>query len=318
MYLSIIIPVYNCENLVSRCIESIELQGDYCFEIILVNDGSKDNSLDVCLQLSKRYKNIRVFTHRNKGTSTTRNRGLSESKGDYVWFVDADDYIPNGFFSKLFYVLKAKQPDVLTFNYQYITRKGETYRELYIEERFMKCIDFLRDNPCMFAATKVYKKSSLGSLKFLDGLKNIEDFLFNIQYLSSHEYIYTLSCSGYVYDHTNENSTSLNRSLRNLIKTSSDSITVHTTILNELKHINDNNMLEVVQAQLNYSIAGHLYSLVAFYNTKRLKKTIKMYEEMGLYPIKHVNKKRAKYVIHFMNHKRLLIMFSFLYKFRFR
>lgn len=318
MLLSIIIPVYNCEKLIRRCVESIEKQGNFNIELILVNDGSKDNSLNVCLQLREEYENILVFTHENKGTSTTRNRGLNESKGDYVWFVDADDYIPSGFFNTLFHVLQNKCPEVLTFNYQYITQSGETYKGLYTEERFVKCIDFLKEEPCMFAATKVYKKSSLGTLKFLDGLKNIEDFLFNIQYLSSHQEIYTIPCSGYVYDHTNENSTSLNRTRRHLVKLTRDSMLVHSLILHEVENISDEHMRLVVQEQLNYSVMGHLYSLMVFYNTHRLKKTIEEYAEMGLYPIKHVHKKRAQKVVWLMNKKYLFLLCSFLYKFRLR
>ena len=318
MLLSIIIPVYNCEKLVRRCVDSIERQGDYDVEIILINDGSQDQSLDVCSQLGEQYNNIRVFSHQNKGTSTTRNRGLKESRGDYVWFVDADDYIPDDFFNKLFGVLQSQQHEVLTFNYQYITQAGETYKELYLKEGNMECIDFLKKEPCMFAATKIYKKDTLGSLTFLDGLKNIEDFLFNIQYLSSHQYIYTIPCSGYVYDHTNESSTSLNRSPRNLVKASNDSMVVHSTILQELRNISDEKMRSVVQEQLNYSVAGHLYSLMVYYNTRRLKQAIEKYTEMGLYPIKDVQKQRAKRVVKFMNKKGLFLMFSFLYKLRLR
>ena len=113
--LSFIIPVYNCAHLIQRCIESIVSQRISSYEIILVNDGSKDNSLAICKTLAIKYTSIRVFSHENRGTSSTRNKGLSESNGKYVWFVDADDYIPPGFLPQLWGHLIKNDFEIITF-----------------------------------------------------------------------------------------------------------------------------------------------------------------------------------------------------------
>ena len=94
--ISIIIPVYNTEQYLVECIESIIKQNYDDYEIILVNDGSKDNSGLICDSYAKQYKNIKVIHKNNGGLSDARNEGLKLAKGEYVLFIDSDDYIyPN-------------------------------------------------------------------------------------------------------------------------------------------------------------------------------------------------------------------------------
>lgn len=299
--LSFIIPVYNCESLVRRCVESITQQGVSDYEIILVNDGSKDASLSVCNALASEYPVIRVFTHDNVGTSTTRNRGLNASIGRYVWFVDADDYIPLGFLQKVWSYLLEAQYELITFNFRHITKSGARNVLNYDVERDVHVIDYLENSPNMFAATKIYKREALGTLRFKDGLRNIEDFLFNLQYFYSHHYVHVLPIIGYVYDNTNENSTSISRTLRNLIKTSQDSMVVHLIVMEDLDNIQDIQVREAVKEQLHYSIAGYFFSLLRFYNLKYLRKVRVFYRKRGLYPIGKVRKKRARFFIQLMN-----------------
>lgn len=299
--LSFIIPVYNCESLVRRCVESITQQGISDYEIILVNDGSKDASLSVCNALASEYPVIRVFTHDNVGTSTTRNRGLKASTGRYVWFVDADDYIPSGFLKKVWTYLSDGQYEMLTFNFRHVTKGGTRDVLNYHVENDVHVIDYLNNSPNMFAATKIYKREALGGLRFKDGLKNIEDFLFNLQYFYNHHYVHALPIIGYVYDNTNENSTSVSRTLRNLIKTSQDSMVVHLTVKEDLDNIQDAHVREAVEEQLHYSVAGYFFSLLRFYNLKYLRKVRELYRKRGLYPIGKVKKKRARFFIRLMN-----------------
>ena len=160
MFLSFIIPVYNCEHLIPRCVDSIEKQDFDIFEIILVNDGSKDNSLEVCNGLASVYGNITVLDQSNKGASSARNYGLSIAKGDYVWFVDADDYIMPGIINVLYEHAQIKADDIYAMNYQYITEKSNSDIIIYDKDEDKTSVDFLSDSPCMFAATKVYKRTA--------------------------------------------------------------------------------------------------------------------------------------------------------------
>lgn len=103
MILSIIIPVYNVEKYVEKCIRSCENQDlpkdDY--EVIVVNDGTPDGSLAIIERLAKEYSNIKVFSQENQGLSVARNTGLEAARGEYVWFVDSDDWIEENCLNEL-------------------------------------------------------------------------------------------------------------------------------------------------------------------------------------------------------------------------
>ena len=93
MTFSIIIPIYNSALYVKKCIDSIKSQSISDFEVILINDGSTDNSLDIINQEIKDDSRFYVYTKTNSGVSATRNLGLSKAKGDYIIFIDSDDWI---------------------------------------------------------------------------------------------------------------------------------------------------------------------------------------------------------------------------------
>ena len=95
---SIIIPVYNTEKFLNRCVDSVINQKFNNFEIILVNDGSKDNSLKICRDYEKKYpKIIKVIDQKNSGPAIARNRGIESAKGEYIMFIDSDDFIDDGY-----------------------------------------------------------------------------------------------------------------------------------------------------------------------------------------------------------------------------
>ena len=91
--ISIIIPIYNTEYYLSECVDSILAQTFSDFEILLIDDGSLDNSLDVCKQLSLKDNRIIVYHQENKGVTAARRLGVYHAKGDYICFVDSDDKI---------------------------------------------------------------------------------------------------------------------------------------------------------------------------------------------------------------------------------
>lgn len=115
MILSIIIPIYKVEKYLEKCILSCVNQnipsGDY--EIIAVNDGSPDKSLQIVERIASHYANIRVITRQNGGLSAARNTGIDNAKGEYLFFVDSDDWIENNCLRKITDVLKEQKPDVL-------------------------------------------------------------------------------------------------------------------------------------------------------------------------------------------------------------
>ncbi|RHW39557.1 glycosyltransferase [Lysinibacillus yapensis] len=109
--ISFIIPVYNTEKYIRQCIDSILVQNLSNFEIIIIDDGSTDNSLTICNQYSSKHSNIHVFSQKNSGPSAARNKGIEEAKGKYIFFIDSDDYYVNGALNK-FEEIVEREPDV--------------------------------------------------------------------------------------------------------------------------------------------------------------------------------------------------------------
>lgn len=116
-------PCYNVAPYVGRCIESIEHQDipQAEYEVICVDDCSKDNTAEVIREYQKQYPNIRLICHtENKTAGGARNTGMDAAKGEYLWFVDPDDAIVENILGALWQQIKAKQVDILFFNYNYI------------------------------------------------------------------------------------------------------------------------------------------------------------------------------------------------------
>lgn len=109
---SVIIPVYNVENKLRRCLDSIMKQTFSDYELILVNDGSRDSSGDICDEYAKRDARIKVIHQDNKGASAARNRGISQAQAQYITFVDSDDYVHVDFLNTLYELAQRKNADV--------------------------------------------------------------------------------------------------------------------------------------------------------------------------------------------------------------
>jgi len=130
-YLSIIVPIYNTEIFLSKCIEScLELKKiTNNYEIILVDDGSTDKSLSICLDYQYKHSNIKVLSQENQKQGAARNYGLSIAKGNYIWFVDSDDTIQLKGFSKILKHIKIKSYDVICFNGCEVNEHGEFLKD---------------------------------------------------------------------------------------------------------------------------------------------------------------------------------------------
>ena len=105
--LSIIVPVYNVEKYLPKCLESLTNQTLKDIEIICVNDGSMDNSLAILKEFASKDSRIRIIDNQHQGVAKTRNTGIEQSTGEYIGFVDSDDYIDIDFFEKLYNLSKS-------------------------------------------------------------------------------------------------------------------------------------------------------------------------------------------------------------------
>lgn len=174
---SIIVPVYNVEKVINKCLTSLVNQTLKDIEIIVVNDGSPDNSQVIIDKYAKKDKRIRSFIKQNGGLSDARNYGLDKAQGEYIMFVDSDDYIDLFACEKLFKEASKAKVDILVGNY-YDVKDG------IIEPNICKCsesiltsVDFIKEyfsqkNVSLMSWLLFYKRSFLikNKLKFLKGV----------------------------------------------------------------------------------------------------------------------------------------------------
>ena len=112
--ISIVIPVYNVEKYLEKCLQSVQNQTYNHFEVILVNDGSTDSSLSICEKFVNQDKRFSVFSKENGGMSSARNFGIKKAKGSFITFVDSDDYIVKDYLSHLVAGIKSETSIVLS------------------------------------------------------------------------------------------------------------------------------------------------------------------------------------------------------------
>lgn len=207
---SIIIPVYNVEKYLERCVESCLSQNMENIEIILVNDGSTDNSLNICRKYEKQNKYIRVIDKKNTGVSDTRNCGIASASGEYLLFVDSDDYLENDMCSRL---LECMKPgiDMVVCGYvreraDYHEVKCPTSDRIFSAEQHFKAAQFMEASSCLFVCwNKLYRKNRV-TCQFRREMTFGEDSVFNMQYISGCNQICVTTYLGYHYNVSNENS----------------------------------------------------------------------------------------------------------------
>ena len=123
--LTVVIPVYNVEKYLKRCIDSILVQEWKHYDIILVDDGSTDNSSKICDDYAKAYDFISVIHKENGGLSAARNTGISHAEGEYVYFPDSDDWIEPNTFSDLAEVIESDQYEIISFNREFVKSEDD-------------------------------------------------------------------------------------------------------------------------------------------------------------------------------------------------
>jgi glycosyltransferase involved in cell wall biosynthesis len=192
MKVSVIIPVYNLDKYIGRCLDSLLNQDFSDYEIIVVNDGSTDNTETVCKEYENKYPIIKLINKKNGGVSSARNEGINASSGDYLMFVDGDDYVTENYISTM-YKFQIENPDQLIvcdmfkktessteFN-KSLRNAAITKPSLYPKEDFYLLYKFGLSG---FPVNKIYSKEKIisSNIYFDTSLALGEDALFVIQY----------------------------------------------------------------------------------------------------------------------------------------
>ena len=172
--ISVIVPVYNVEAYVAKCIESIQNQSYQHLEIILVDDGSTDDSGDICDQYAAYDDRIKVIHQENGGISAARNTGIEAANGDYITFVDSDDYIDLNMYEDMLHILKDNDLDILECT-AFRDKDGTIIEgcndgslEIFNRHEALK----MAMHDCFIAVwSQMYKRSAIGDVRFPVGRK---------------------------------------------------------------------------------------------------------------------------------------------------
>lgn len=202
--ISIIVPVYNAETTLQKCIDSIINQSYKDYELILVNDGSTDNSKSICDSYAQKDDRILVIHQENKGVSAARNAGLDIAKGHWISFIDSDDFIEPNYFQCDFddnvdlMLFCIKDYDVVNKSVKQSVRYSQSKQVegIALKGFIDKYIDTI-----IFRApwAKLFKKELIGSLRFCKDMKVAEDAFFVLDYLSHVDKIAQIQSGSYVF-----------------------------------------------------------------------------------------------------------------------
>lgn len=204
--ISVIVPVYNTAQYLKRCITSIQNNTYKNLEIICINDGSTDNSLNILKNLATCDSRIKVITQPNGGVSSARNSGLDIATGDYVAFVDSDDWVHFQYFEML--IQNSADADIVVGNYvsnldgnNYESNiplpENITHQVIATQEAISN--GYLRCSPC----GRIYRRDSIDGIRFPSGIQYGEDAVFNVMLFSRKENIKIIRICATMYYYYN-------------------------------------------------------------------------------------------------------------------
>lgn len=288
---SFIIPAYNSEKYIEKCIISIISQNIENYEIIVINDGSSDNTLSIVEKIKKEHSEIHIINQKNYGVSYSRNVGLKKAIGDYILFVDSDDFIEKDSLSDIEKIIqKYHNPDIIKFSYYLInkynkklynysvTRNAIIEKKDYIEKIYPHIIDtFDLSGVC----STLFSKKIIKNLYFNSKIKYGEDMLFMNQALKNSDTIVFSDITMYNY-YENINSATNVIDYKKNIKQISDNLFVFNYI-NDLLGLNQesqikNRLLELIDYKLilftKYGYCDYKNKLMNLINDKKINEII--------------------------------------------
>lgn len=197
--ISIIVPVYNVEKYVEKCIQSLINQSYKNIEIILVDDGSNDRSNKIIDEYAKVDSRILTIHQKNKGVSAARNAGLKVATGEYVGFVDPDDYVDFQMYETMLKKIELNMSDLAVCGFSKVTELSDKEEIFEIKDELLspkKCVEDLFDFRGGYAIkpsvwNKLFRRDKIGDLKFDENIGISEDLKFVVQYI--------LKCNSIVY-----------------------------------------------------------------------------------------------------------------------
>lgn len=217
MKISVIVPCYNCEKTIEKCLDSLFSQTYNELEVIAVDDGSSDNTLNKLKKIAQKDSRLKIYHQENSGPSSARNLGLSKATGEFVGFIDSDDFIRKDAYEKMIQCACEQQADLIICDYicVYPDNKQTVMRHVLPRELVghKEIIDklifqFYGGDATGLASlcNKLYKRSFIGNMRFDEELYRGEDWWFNLKLYEKANKISAIHESLYYYSQGNKNS----------------------------------------------------------------------------------------------------------------
>ena len=209
MDISIIIPIYNVEKYLKRCVDSVLCQKEVSLEVILVDDGSTDSSGKICDDYASKNSNVKCRHITNSGPSTAKNVGYDFALGNYVAFIDSDDEIKQDMFSVMLKSGYQHNADIVCCNYIQVDEEGNISHTKHTGQEYILTQDealkaiLIKDKIYSQCWTKIYKRETMNknSVRNTEGLKTEEDFIYNIQAFACSKTVCIVDKPLYIYTH---------------------------------------------------------------------------------------------------------------------
>lgn len=275
MCISVIIPVYNAEKYIVRCLDSlVKAKSNLPIEILIVNDGSTDNSRRLCEDMAGMYPFIQVITQKNLGPSMARNKGLAIAKRDYIVFVDADDYVESSYLEVLYNSISYNKSDLACCGYLDETLQGVERRSNYDRDFFYEVSDFIPyvlKNVGGVLWDKIFKRDILlqNDIWFNTDFNISEDLLFILSYLRFVNSVSIVKSNLYHYNQINTNGLSkrLNFEQFKMIKS------VNEVVLEKIKyfHVNQDLVYGLLSMRLQRYLIEYGYQISLDTSSYKLK-----------------------------------------------
>ena len=305
--LSILIPAYNVERWLPRCLNSILSQVEDDIEIVIVDDGSTDTTLQCANEFAEKWNDIRVFSKHNEGVGAARNYLLDKACGEFIWFVDSDDYIAEGALQHILSELNSTI-DLLSVSYNggvFTPFEGSAIE--YIQKGYING----------YLWTKIIRRSVIedAHIRFDPQRYSQEDWFFLMQVYPLLENIKQITLQAYVYCDDNENSVMREAHAEHTRRNVADS---RETICNFKRFIDshrDQSYSRAYEQWMNFSAAGYLYSLFPIdYTMEEIKNDIKIFREKGVYPVGKTGRRKADLFLRLANHEKIYLLLIKLYR----
>lgn len=305
--LSILIPAYNVERWLPRCLNSILSQVEDDIEIVIVDDGSTDTTLQCANEFAEKWNDIRVFSKHNEGVGAARNYLLDKACGEFIWFVDSDDYIAEGALQHILSELNSTI-DLLSVSYNGgVFTPFEGSATEYIQKGYING----------YLWTKIIRRSVIedAHIRFDPQRYSQEDWFFLMQVYPLLGNIRQITLQAYVYCDDNENSVMREAHAEHTRRNVADS---RETICNFKSFIDshrDQSYSRAYEQWMNFSAAGYLYSLFPIdYTMEEIKNDIKIFREKGVYPVGKTGRRKADLFLRLANHEKIYLLLIKLYR----